>query len=298
MYEKQNLKNRPIKVKNLTINNYNIFCSSDAATSIKSPKQTMIENTPTGVRLASPLNNVSLTRSTPHLRNNDRFRNPPNYFRTDETHVKAPIYSTSKITLVNPNSKQITAEYKPQTISNIKNYFNNTANNKKTANINSTRNSFNKSETSSIQPFTTRNSDINSKIHNNHNNHNNNSSNSNNFKQKQEKTVELSTLFSNKHIPITLNVFFENFQNFEKSKFSNRAYGAIKSYAVNTHRGIIRTYNEDRVSIILNILKPNTYIGDYWPKCAFFGVFDGHGGAGCADYLKDYLHQFVFLMKI
>jgi serine/threonine protein phosphatase PrpC len=30
-----------------------------------------------------------------------------------------------------------------------------------------------------------------------------------------------------------------------------------------------------------------------WPKCAFFGVFDGHGGASCADFLRDNLHQFV-----
>lgn len=25
----------------------------------------------------------------------------------------------------------------------------------------------------------------------------------------------------------------------------------------------------------------------------FFGVFDGHGGAACADYLRDNLHNFV-----
>ncbi len=30
-----------------------------------------------------------------------------------------------------------------------------------------------------------------------------------------------------------------------------------------------------------------------WPKCSFFGVYDGHGGVGCADFLRDQLHQFV-----
>lgn len=30
-----------------------------------------------------------------------------------------------------------------------------------------------------------------------------------------------------------------------------------------------------------------------WPKCSFFGVYDGHGGAKCADFLRDNLHQFV-----
>lgn len=30
-----------------------------------------------------------------------------------------------------------------------------------------------------------------------------------------------------------------------------------------------------------------------WPKCSFFGVFDGHGGNTCADFLRDNLHQFI-----
>ena len=30
-----------------------------------------------------------------------------------------------------------------------------------------------------------------------------------------------------------------------------------------------------------------------WPKCSFFGVYDGHGGSGCADFLRDQLHQFI-----
>jgi protein phosphatase 2C family protein 2/3 len=40
-------------------------------------------------------------------------------------------------------------------------------------------------------------------------------------------------------------------------------------------------------------MKPQNKKCDYWPKSAFFGVFDGHGGASCADFLRDNLHQFV-----
>jgi serine/threonine protein phosphatase PrpC len=56
-----------------------------------------------------------------------------------------------------------------------------------------------------------------------------------------------------------------------------------------------RNYNEDRVAIILNIMKPkHKDIPDLsWPKCSFFGVYDGHGGNVCADFLRDYLHQLV-----
>lgn len=55
----------------------------------------------------------------------------------------------------------------------------------------------------------------------------------------------------------------------------------------------MRDYNEDRVSIILNILKPKSRENEDWPRCSFFGVYDGHGGSGCADFLRDSLHQFV-----
>ena len=30
-----------------------------------------------------------------------------------------------------------------------------------------------------------------------------------------------------------------------------------------------------------------------WPKCSFFGLYDGHGGSGCSDFLRDNLHLFV-----
>ena len=56
----------------------------------------------------------------------------------------------------------------------------------------------------------------------------------------------------------------------------------------------MREYNEDRVSIILNIMKPRgKHFDGKWPQCSFFGVFDGHGGSICAEYLRDNLHTFV-----
>jgi protein phosphatase 2C family protein 2/3 len=78
--------------------------------------------------------------------------------------------------------------------------------------------------------------------------------------------------------------------NYESSKCSTRRNGSVRAYAANTNQGIIRDYNEDRVSIILNIMKPQGKKCDVWPKCSFFGVFDGHGGASCADFLRDNLH--------
>ena len=81
--------------------------------------------------------------------------------------------------------------------------------------------------------------------------------------------------------------------NHESTKCSSKKNGVIEAYAANTNQGIIRNYNEDRVSIILNIMKPKNKQTSYWPKCSFFGIYDGHGGASCADFLRDNLHQFV-----
>ena len=66
------------------------------------------------------------------------------------------------------------------------------------------------------------------------------------------------------------------------------------AYGANTHNGIIRTYNEDRISIVLDLKKP----GQIPPmssdkKVQFFAVFDGHGGQGCAEYLRDHLHNII-----
>jgi protein phosphatase 2C family protein 2/3 len=45
------------------------------------------------------------------------------------------------------------------------------------------------------------------------------------------------------------------------------------------------------VAIILNIAKPEHCLE--WKKAAYFGVFDGHGGSDCADFLRDNLHVFI-----
>lgn len=55
----------------------------------------------------------------------------------------------------------------------------------------------------------------------------------------------------------------------------------------------MRNYNEDRVAIILNIVKPDNHPATKWPRCQYFAIYDGHGGNGCADFLRDNLHNYV-----
>jgi protein phosphatase PTC2/3 len=85
-------------------------------------------------------------------------------------------------------------------------------------------------------------------------------------------------------------------KNFEPAKYASKTHGFIISYAANTHQGIQRTYNEDRVSIILNMTKPQQkklMTGIDWPKCSYFAIYDGHGGSACADFLKECLHTII-----
>lgn len=97
-------------------------------------------------------------------------------------------------------------------------------------------------------------------------------------------------------VPISRNVAKINFEKYEATKHSSKSINQIKSFAVNTHQGVVRKYNEDRVSIVLNIVRPKSFKGAYWPVSSFFGVFDGHGGSKCADFLKDNLHNYVSLI--
>lgn len=82
--------------------------------------------------------------------------------------------------------------------------------------------------------------------------------------------------------------------NFEKSKYSDKSYGVVKAFGVCTNQGLMRDCNEDRVSIVLNILPSSSKAKqEKWPVCNFFGVYDGHAGEKCAEFLRKNLHLFV-----
>lgn len=71
----------------------------------------------------------------------------------------------------------------------------------------------------------------------------------------------------------------------QNSKTSTKCYGPIKAYSANTHCGLYRSYNEDRIAISLNLTKEKSI------HC--FGVFDGHGGVACAEFLSSNLFDAV-----
>ena len=90
-----------------------------------------------------------------------------------------------------------------------------------------------------------------------------------------------------------INILHESYLNYPNGVKSKKPYSSFKTYAANSYQGITRNYNEDRIVIIPNMKKPKSFVGKTWPKVSFFGLYDGHGGEKCADFLKDNLHSFI-----
>jgi len=56
---------------------------------------------------------------------------------------------------------------------------------------------------------------------------------------------------------VILNLFFENY---DHSQTSKNSIGSIKSYGVNTYQDIVCNYNEDKISIIINMNKLKNFL--------------------------------------
>lgn len=78
----------------------------------------------------------------------------------------------------------------------------------------------------------------------------------------------------------------------DKPRVIAKSYRVVHSFAVTTHKGIVRNYNEDRVSVLLNVQQslPKEGGGEAAENYSLFSIFDGHGGYGCCNFLKDNLH--------
>lgn len=81
------------------------------------------------------------------------------------------------------------------------------------------------------------------------------------------------------------------FNRFDSGKASDRPCGVVKAYAVNSFAG--RHHNEDRLSIIINIQCPAGIDENIWPASSFYGLYDGHSGKACSEYLKKNLVEFI-----
>jgi len=68
----------------------------------------------------------------------------------------------------------------------------------------------------------------------------------------------------------------------------------VKGHGWMTNNGCVRQYNEDCITAIPDVQRPERIAEGLWPRCSFFAVYDGHGGETCSQFLMNHLHDFVF----
>ena len=107
------------------------------------------------------------------------------------------------------------------------------------------------------------------------------------------RMVKEEDISSYKNLVLYIKEKAKKLPGFEKATVSLKKYGPIEGFAVNTHTGYVRVYNEDRVSILLNAQQQFKKSGKINKKlkCSVFSVFDGHGGSQCSNFLKNNLHN-------
>ena len=103
----------------------------------------------------------------------------------------------------------------------------------------------------------------------------------------QAANMVSSTQQKSQQAPLSLKILTKQYDDYEKAQFSNKQIGALKSYGYNTFHGLFKETNEDKIIVVNQIKKPASSKMKTWPKISYFGIFDGHGGEGCADFLKD-----------
>ena len=107
----------------------------------------------------------------------------------------------------------------------------------------------------------------------------------NNFLSKLDESTKSLAYFSKLSYPL-----------YKNAKQSEKSFDIITSYAANTYKGTVRNYNEDRISVIVNV-KQNNYQNLKKKeniKLSFFAIYDGHAGNKCCEYLKHNLHLLIF----
>ena len=81
-----------------------------------------------------------------------------------------------------------------------------------------------------------------------------------------------------------------------KIEYSNK--GTFFVVSSNTNQGKVRDYNEDRVSVHIEMSnsqkgKPKLFSNPINDLISMFSVFDGHGSSECSQFLSEKLHTFV-----
>ncbi len=185
--------------------------------------------------------------------------------------------------------------------------------------INNNNNTFRSENSSYINNLRIINSNKNNNNYNNDNDNSNNNGNKNNFRYFQNtnhisptkintiKDINFNTKntnyynsinnINNNGVPTLNSLLKEKFFSYKDAKYSEKSFDKIVGYGVNTFKGTIRNYNEDRISVVVNAKYDNIQKrvkNGYLPKVSYFAIYDGHAGSKCCEFLKNNLHNYIF----
>ena len=110
---------------------------------------------------------------------------------------------------------------------------------------------------------------------------------------KPKLSLDSKELNINNEDSLSIDILKKEYSNYKIGEMSQKPFGIVKSFAFNTYNGLIKDYNEDKISVCSNIKKPFNSKSRIWPKMSYFAIFDGHGGDKCSIFLKDNLLNYI-----
>ena len=103
---------------------------------------------------------------------------------------------------------------------------------------------------------------------------------------KEKKTPSLMSVYSLSEL---------DYKDYPKVEFSKKPFLFISGYGCNTYHGTTKNYNEDKIKVLYKVLKTfNSNEKEYQALISYFGLFSGHGGDKCSQYLKENLDGILF----
>ena len=107
---------------------------------------------------------------------------------------------------------------------------------------------------------------------------------------KMKKTATLMTLNALANLPS---------KEYPQAEYNHKPFFNICGYSYNSYNGKVGDYNKDSAKTVVNYPKKIIVNGKtISPRISYFGLFDGNGGEGCINFLRDNLDYYLLNSKL
>ena len=104
--------------------------------------------------------------------------------------------------------------------------------------------------------------------------------------KKEKKNISASTL----SVSVLSNLPYKAYP---EAKCSISALGMIAGFGVNSYNGKVKNFNEDRIRVIASHICQSRKNPSIQHNVGYFGIFDGHGGNKCSEFLKRNFFEYL-----